>query len=107
MDDPESLLAAMKGCYGVFAVTNFWEHGGDGEVKQGKNLVDAAKKAGCEHFLWSTLDNGDPQVPHFVTKWQVDGMYTQRWRGVNGRVLEEVGTQQDVFVHWILPREFS
>ena len=64
---------ALKGVYGVFGVTNFWEHGDDGETRQGMNLVDAAKENGVQHFVWSTLDNGDPAVPHFISKWKVDG----------------------------------
>jgi len=73
LNDNESIKAALKGAYGVFAVTNFWE-AFQGETTQGKALVDAAKEAGVKHFIWSTLDNGEPQVPHFVTKWHVDGM---------------------------------
>ncbi len=26
LDDVESLIAAFKGAYGVFCLTNFWEH---------------------------------------------------------------------------------
>jgi uncharacterized protein YbjT (DUF2867 family) len=73
LDDPASLTAPLKGAYGVFGVTDFWEHGGDTETRQGKALVDAAKAAGVKHFVWSTLDNGDPQVPHWITKAAVDG----------------------------------
>src|SRR5271169_2117412 len=73
LDDPSSLEQALKGAYGVFGLTNFWEAGGEGETRQGKALVDAAKANGVKHFIYSTLDNGDPQVPHFVSKWEVDG----------------------------------
>lgn len=74
LDDETSLRTALEGAYGVFGVTNFWEPGTgyDGEVRQGKALVDAAKSAGVKHFIWSTLDNGNPQVPHFMSKWEVD-----------------------------------
>ena len=74
LDDPESLRSALKGVYGVFGVTNFWEHGGEAEIRQGKALVDAAKVNGVKHFVWSTLDKGDPEITHWVTKWEVDGM---------------------------------
>jgi hypothetical protein len=34
----------MKGAYGVFAVTNYWEsRSSDVEMKQGKDMADAAK----------------------------------------------------------------
>ena len=73
LDDPSSLERAFEGAYGVFALTDFWEHGAEGEIRHGKNMVDAAKKTGVRHFVYSTLDRGDPEVPHFVTKAVVDG----------------------------------
>ena len=73
LDDPASLTAALKGAYGVFGVTNYWEYGGEAEIRQGKALVDAAKAAGVKHFVWSTLDKIDPQVPHWIMKAAVDG----------------------------------
>jgi uncharacterized protein YbjT (DUF2867 family) len=72
LDDPKSVLTAFQGAYGVFGVTNFWEHGYDAEVRHGKNLVDAAKAAGVKHFVWSTFA-GHSDVPHFESKWEVDG----------------------------------
>lgn len=78
LDDPSSLVSALTGAYGVFGVTNYWEHGGDVETQQGINLVNAAKQTGVKHFVWSTLDNGDPSVPHWVSKWRVDGTYVTR-----------------------------
>jgi len=77
-DDVASLTAALKGCYGVFSVQNFWElFGGvakadpikarDLEVKQGSDLADAAKAVGVKHFVFSTLDEGS-NVPHFQSK---------------------------------------
>jgi uncharacterized protein YbjT (DUF2867 family) len=73
LDDPASLTAPLQGAYGVFGVTNYWEHSGEGEMRQGKALVDAAKAAGVKHFVWSTLDKEEPQVPHWITKAAVDG----------------------------------
>ena len=56
MGDEKSLGAAVKGSYAVFGVTNFWESmDKDLEIKQGKNLSDAAKTAGVELFIWSSL----------------------------------------------------
>ena len=71
--DPESLREAIGGCYGVYGVTNFWEHF-DGEYQQGINLVDAVAKAGVDHFVFSTLPSverltgGALPVPHFDLK---------------------------------------
>ncbi len=54
MDDIESLLHAMKDCYGVLGVTSFWEHFSK-ELEQGKNLIDAVQKSGIKHFVLHTL----------------------------------------------------
>jgi uncharacterized protein YbjT (DUF2867 family) len=55
LDDVESLKKAFNGTWGVYGVTNYWEHGGDGETRHGKNMVDAAKFAGVSHFVYATM----------------------------------------------------
>ncbi len=73
LDDVESLLKAMQGCYGVFGVTNFWEHFLK-EAEQGKNLIDAAKESNIKHLVLSTLPSiskvtkGELKSPHFDIK---------------------------------------
>lgn len=73
-DDPASLAAAMDGAYGVFAVTDFWEHGYDQEVEHGENLVDAAAGAGVGHFVYTSVAGGvgADQIPHFASKFEVE-----------------------------------
>src|SRR6187401_3561235 len=85
LDDVESLKKAFAGAYGVFAVTNFWEHfSGEKEIAQAKNIAEAAKAAGVKHVIWSTLEDtrklmaaddtrmpmlqGKYRVPHFDAK---------------------------------------
>jgi uncharacterized protein YbjT (DUF2867 family) len=56
MDDKASLVKAMTGASAVYAVTNYWEKMDMKlEIKQGKDLVDAAKETGVQHFIWSSL----------------------------------------------------
>ncbi|MBN1362805.1 MAG: NmrA/HSCARG family protein [Sedimentisphaerales bacterium] len=77
LDDRESLRAALKGCYGAFGVTNFWEHF-EQEYGEGKNLLDAVASAGLTHFVFSTLpyckkiSGGTLEVPHFDLKAQLE-----------------------------------
>jgi uncharacterized protein YbjT (DUF2867 family) len=73
-DDADSLLAAMDGAYGVFAVTDFWEHGYRKEVAHGKQLVDAAKAAGVQHFVFSSVASADiyTGIPHFESKGEIE-----------------------------------
>ena len=76
LTDLASLTEAFKNSHGVFVVTNFWE--GADEVAQGKTAIQAAKDAGVNHFVWSTLpnvediSNGAFEVPHFTGKAKVD-----------------------------------
>src|SRR5260370_41810468 len=53
-DDPASLKQVLRGCTGVFGVTNFWE-AFLREYEQGANLIDAASEAGVGHLGVSTL----------------------------------------------------
>src|SRR5207244_5986942 len=88
-----SLKKAFAGAYGVFAVTNFWEHfSGEKEIAQAKNIADAAKAAGVKHVIWSTLEDtrklmkpedtrmtmlqGKYRVPHFDAKAEADAFFS-------------------------------
>lgn len=46
--------------------------GAEGEIKQGKLLVDAAKATGVKHFVWSTLDSTPYKASHWESKDVVD-----------------------------------
>jgi uncharacterized protein YbjT (DUF2867 family) len=93
LDDVESLKKAFAGAYGVYGVTNFWEHfSGEKEKVQAKNIADAAKAAGVKHVIWSTLEDTrklmDPsdkrmpflqekyRVPHFDAKAEADAYFS-------------------------------
>ncbi len=73
-DDVESLNSATQGVYGVFSVQNFWEHGKEGEIRQGRNLADAAKQAGVSHFVYTSVANADKNtgIPHFDSKYEIE-----------------------------------
>ncbi len=118
LTDLNSLTNAFDNAHGVFVVTNFWE--GADEVSQGKLAIQAAKDAGVNHFVWSTLpnvekiSNGKYDVPHFTGKAKVDELianagfenhtfvqppfYFQNLTGMMG-----VQTQQDGSIGWTLP----
>lgn len=95
LDDVESLKRAFRGAYGAFCVTNFWEHfSPEKELAQAANLADAAKAAGLEHVIWSTLEDtrkwvpldddrmptlmGKYKVPHFDAKGEANHLFTER-----------------------------
>ncbi len=79
LDDVESLKKAFAGAYGVYGVTNFWEHfSAEKEKVQAKNIAEAAKAAGVKHVIWSTLEDtrklmkaDDKRMPMLQEKYRV------------------------------------
>jgi len=65
-DDAASLDRALANAYGAFSVQQYRGVGVDGEIRQGKAFADAAKRAGVQHFIYTsvakaTLNTGVPQ----------------------------------------------
>jgi uncharacterized protein YbjT (DUF2867 family) len=79
LDNLESLKNAFKNAYGVYAVTNFWEHfSPEKEIAQVKNIAEAAKSSGVKHTIWSTLEDtrkwvplSDNRLPTLMEKYKV------------------------------------
>jgi uncharacterized protein YbjT (DUF2867 family) len=98
MSDPLSLLNAMKDCYGVFSVQNFFEYGAGKEIQYGKNMADAAKKSGISHFVYNSVCNADSNtgVPHFETKYVVE-KYIQSI-GLSATILRPVKFMENYYI---------
>jgi uncharacterized protein YbjT (DUF2867 family) len=94
LDDAGSVQKAFAGAYGAFCVTNFWEHfSPEKELAQARTMAQAARPAGLQHVIWSTLedtrkhvplsDNRMPtlrakyKVPHFDVKGEADRFFTE------------------------------
>ena len=78
-DDEKSMVKAFSGAYGVFCITNFWEHlSPDREIAQATAMAKAARAAGVQHAIWSTLEDSrrfiplsDDRMPTLHGKWKV------------------------------------
>jgi uncharacterized protein YbjT (DUF2867 family) len=72
-NDPASLEKVLKDVYGVFSVQDFYG-GTEVEIRQGKALADAAKKAGVRHFVYSSVGSAEHNtgVPHFDSKFKIE-----------------------------------
>ena len=74
LEDPRSLERAAHGVYGIYSVQDFWSVGAKREVQQGKNLAEAAKKAGVEHFVYSSVGGAERSsgIDHWESKWEIE-----------------------------------
>ena len=80
LDDPASVSRALEGVWGAFSVQNFVETGFDREIRQGKLLTDAARTAGVQHLVYTSVVSADRKtgLPHFESKWQIEQHIHQR-----------------------------
>lgn len=93
VDDAASVERALKGCYGAYFVTFFWTHfSAEKEMAEIEGYARAAKAAGLQHAIWSTLEDtrlsiplsddrmptlqGKFKVPHFDGKGASDHWFT-------------------------------
>jgi uncharacterized protein YbjT (DUF2867 family) len=74
LDNAPSLQRAVQGVWGLFAVQNTWEAGAAREETQGKQVAEIAKKAGIQHYVYSSVGSADRKtgIPHFDNKWRVE-----------------------------------
>jgi len=76
MEDRAQLDSAFKDVYGVFSVQNYWLPNVqyEGEIKQGKNVADAAKAAGVQHLIFSSVGSAHRGMGqrHFDSKWEIE-----------------------------------
>jgi uncharacterized protein YbjT (DUF2867 family) len=74
LEAPASLERATHGLYGIYSVQDFWSVGAKREVQQGKNLADAARKAGVEHFVYSSVGGAERNsgIAHWASKWEIE-----------------------------------
>jgi uncharacterized protein YbjT (DUF2867 family) len=74
LENPASLETAVRGVQGVYSVQDFWAVGARREVQQGKNLADAARRAGVEHFVYSSVGGAERNsgIDHWESKWEIE-----------------------------------
>ncbi|MFL5346620.1 MAG: NmrA/HSCARG family protein [Hyalangium sp.] len=94
VNDLGSMRAAFAGAYGAFCLTNFWENSApEKELAQARTMAQAAKDAGLQHVIWSTLEDtrrlmpledermptlkGKYKVPQFDVKGESDRHFTE------------------------------
>jgi uncharacterized protein YbjT (DUF2867 family) len=98
LEDLASLERAAHGVYGIYSVQNFWTVGAQREVQQGKNLADVAKKAGVEHFVYSSAGGAERNsgIGHFETKWEIEQYIRQL--GLPATMIRPVAFMEDYYL---------
>jgi uncharacterized protein YbjT (DUF2867 family) len=93
IDDVDSVKRAFQGAYGAFCVTFFWAHfSPERELAQAAAMAYAARNAGIQHVIWSTLEDtrkwvplndsrmptlmGKYKVPHFDAKGEANHVFS-------------------------------
>jgi uncharacterized protein YbjT (DUF2867 family) len=92
VDDADSLKRAFDGAQAAFCVTFYWNHfSPEKELGHATSMAQAAKAAGTQHVIWSTLEDtrrfvplddnrmptlmGKYKVPHFDAKGEADNVF--------------------------------
>jgi uncharacterized protein YbjT (DUF2867 family) len=98
LEDPVSLEGAARGVYGLYSVQDYWAVGAKREVQQGKNLADAARKAGVEHFVYSSVGGAERNsgIDHWQSKWEIE-QYIARL-GLPATVLRPVAFMETYYI---------
>jgi uncharacterized protein YbjT (DUF2867 family) len=108
LNDMPSLMRAVEGVYGAYGVTSRKDGGVEGEIQQGKNLIDAAKRSRVSHFVLSSVAAADQRtgIPHFESKFLIEEhlrssgvkytifrpvFFMENWLGMR-QTIEEEGT---------------
>ena len=79
IDDPATMQRALEGAYGAYFVTFYWAHfSPEKEIAEAENMAKAAKAAGIQHAIWSTLEDtrnwvplSDDRMPTLMEKYKV------------------------------------
>jgi uncharacterized protein YbjT (DUF2867 family) len=94
VDDEASLRSAFADAYGAYCVTFFWAHfSPEREIENARAMAQAAREAGLQHVIWSTLEDtrnwippgdermptlmGRYKVPHFDAKGEADAYFAE------------------------------
>lgn len=100
--DVESLITVFEGAEAVFGLTQPWNRAytkvnTELELKQGRNLIDACKKTGVKHLVFSSALHGEDEktgLPHVDVKIDIEE-YTRN-SGLNYTFLNPVQFMDNV-----------
>jgi uncharacterized protein YbjT (DUF2867 family) len=73
LEELPSVKRALEGAYAAYSVQTP-DDGPDAEIRQGKAFADAARSAGLQHLVYSSVVSADKDtgIPHFESKWEIE-----------------------------------
>lgn len=103
LSEAATLKEALQGIKQAFLVTTPFEKGVEAEVEQGINFINAAKAAGIEHLVFTSVASADQKtgIPHFESKWQIE-RHLQK-AGIPYSVLRPVFFMENFGSPWFFP----
>jgi len=101
--DKTTLVELMKKVDTVFAMTTpGWEGDVVTELKHGINLVDAAKEANVNHFIFTSVSDADQNtgIPHFDSKFEIEQHLKKS--GLNHTIVAPAYFYDNIFYPYVM-----
>ena len=97
-----TLIDAMEGVDGVFAMTTPFEKGTNFELKSGYLLEHAAIALGVKHFIYSSVASSDQEtgVSHFKTKFKIENFIKSK--RILYTIIRPVYFMENFLSNWML-----
>jgi len=103
-DEPSSIEAAARGMDALFVVATPFEDGTEAETRHGVAAANAAKVAGVEHLVYSSVADADKDtgIPHFDSKREVEKHIGGL--GIPYTIVAPVYFMDNLFAPWTVPQ---
>jgi uncharacterized protein YbjT (DUF2867 family) len=103
-EEPSSIEAAARGMDALYIVATPFEAGMEAETRHGIAAADAAKAAGVEHLVYSSVADADKDtgIPHFDSKREVEKHI--EGLGIPYTIVAPVYFMDNLLAPWTLPQ---
>jgi uncharacterized protein YbjT (DUF2867 family) len=103
-DKPSTIEDAARGMDAAFVVATPFEAGTEAETRHGTAAADAAKAAGVEHLVYSSVADADKDtgIPHFDSKREVEKHI--EGLGILYTIVAPVYFMDNLLAPWTLPQ---
>jgi uncharacterized protein YbjT (DUF2867 family) len=103
-DEPSSIEAAARGMDALFVVATPFEDGTEAETRHGVAAANAAKVAGVEHLVYSSVADADKDtgIPHFDSKREVEKHI--EGLGIPYTIVAPVYFMDNLLAPWTVPQ---